>query len=608
MCGLYTEITRTNEFNISSIKVLKKKLDLISHRGPDNSGYWSDYKKIFLGHQRLSIVDNDKKSNQPFTSNDKRYKIIYNGEIYNYLELKSVLLKKGLKFRTKSDTEVVLNSFIYWKHRCLDFFDGMFSFIIWDNQEKKLFIARDKVGIKPLYYTTLYDKILFCSELKPILKNFSGLSINEESLIEYFTFQNYLDNKTIFKNIYLFPAGSYIYLNAKKKIPNDISPYIKRYWRYNLNKKIDIDEADALNFLNDRLKDSVKKQGQFRGELASYQSSGTDSSLINYYLKNNNFDNLHLVSIGFNNKDFSKNNNFFYPKSEVSDARNIATKLNFRFRSQNINHNHLKLSLPRISYILDEPRVGQSYPNYYAAKNANKFSKVVLSGTGADELFGGYTWRYIENKKKNTFEDFYKKYSKIYQKLISLKDYSECFNLADKNNKNYVEQNFKRNLLKHYNNNDSYLNTCLDFEFNTFLSSLLIVEDKLSMNFSLENRVPYLCNDLIKFSETLPNKFKIYNGKGKYILHKLLNKNNFYFDCFNKKQGFSAPDSYWFKKQLKPFLLENFCKNNAMVHNFISKKFIQKKLKLHFDNKKDSRLFIWSLLTFNSLLNRYFDK
>ena len=597
MCGI-AGIINFNNFKIKK-KNLKLMISKILHRGPDGENYWIN-NNIGFGHCRLAIIDKSSKASQPMKSSNERYILSYNGEVYNFKELKKILEKK-YKFTSSSDTEVVLYSLIEWGTDALSKFNGMFALSFFDRKKQELILARDRYGIKPLYIFKNHKIFSFASEQKSILvlPEFKK-EINLSSISEYFTFQNILSENTFFKNIQLFEAGCYLKYNLKNK-----KFLKKKYWEFNFkkNKKVN-NENEYLEELKRLHENAINIQLVSDVKIGSYLSGGIDSSSITHIAskKINNFD---TFNCGFEKKLISKKERNF---DETLKAEIISEHLKTKNHKFLIRPKHIEKSINKITYHLEEPRVGQSYPNYFASKLASKHVKVVLSGTGGDEMFGGYPWRYLTGLKINNFNDFIIKYYQLWQRIINDNDKKKFFSpvwseVKNQNNKDIFKNIFKGKS-KIINNDLDIINLSLHFEAKTFLKGLLLLDDKLGMSHSIENRVPFLDNNLVDFAMSCPANLKIknfHNNRGKYILRKMLKESLPKEIYTNRKQGFSGPDSSWFKNQNKKFVQKVLNEKNTMF-NFIDKNEVKKILRNHFNNKKNNRLVIWSLIYFNEWL------
>ena len=510
MCGIAGIL---GQYNTDTKKAdLKSMMAAISHRGPDGSGEYHD-DNIAMGHQRLSVIDLTSDSHQPMTSFEGRYVISYNGELYNYREIREELQYLGCKFKSNGDTEVILNAYIHWKEDALHRFNGMFAFSIWDKVEKKLFLARDRYGIKPLYFYASGNKIAFASEAKSILKaSFYSFGIDHSALLEYFTFQNIFTNKTFFKNISMLPSGSYMYVDGGQTI-------VKEYWDY-CYQGHDTDKYDENEYkieLQRLFDQAVSRQLVSDVPVGSYLSGGIDSGAITA-VASRNLPYMHSFTVGFDLHSASG--------MELSfDERERAEYMSYIFQTEHyemvLKSGDMQRSFPHLSWHVETPMVGQSYPNYYAAKLASKFNKVVLSGIGGDELFGGYPWRYYRAVVNNNFDDYVQKYFQFWQRLMSKNEQALLFSPIQNEIKDISPiEIFKSIFMKKDFNSlstpEEYINHSLYFEAKTFLHGLLTIEDKLSMAHSLETRVPFLDNDLVDFAMRCPVNLKL-NDLGEVI-------------------------------------------------------------------------------------------
>jgi asparagine synthase (glutamine-hydrolysing) len=416
MCGI-AGVFHLNGDPVSPA-VLQAMTDSISHRGPDGEGYFIDG-PLGLGHRRLAIIDLSPAGHQPMATEDGRFVIAYNGEVYNFRELRVELEALGHQFHSRTDSEVVLRAYAQWGEESLDRFNGMFAFAIWDKRRKELFLCRDRYGIKPLYYTLQNSTFVFGSEVKAILANpVYGSEMDLEGLIEYFTFQNFFTDRTLFKGVKLLPAGTFMKVSAS----GSSTPV--RYWDYNfVEPEQPVDENQYLEELDRLFRQAVNRQLVSDVDVGAYLSGGMDSGSITAiaarqlpYMKS--------FTCGFDLNSASG--------IELSyDERESAEYMSYLFKTEHyemvLKAGDMERVLPRLAWHLEEPRVGQCYPNFYAAQLASKFVKVVLSGGGGDELFGGYPWRYYRAVVNDDFETYIDKYYAFWQRLIPNKTINEVF-------------------------------------------------------------------------------------------------------------------------------------------------------------------------------------
>lgn len=625
MCGIVGLVNLNQE--PASAVLIRKMTDKIAHRGPDGEGQYVDG-PVGLGHRRLAIIDLSAAGRQPMQTRDGRYVISYNGEVYNFRELKTELESLGHQFRSRTDSEVVLNAFAQWGTECVHRLNGMFAFAILDRKEKKLFIARDRYGIKPLYYSLNAKAFVFASEAKAILEHPDiATTIDKEALLEYFTFQNFFTSRTLIESIKTFPAGHFAYIDLNKNV-SKIN--LSEFWDYSFEEpEQGASEEEYIEELDRLFLQAVNRQIVSDVDLGAYLSGGTDSGSITA-LAAKQLPYMKSFTVGFDLHSASGMELAF-------DERQKAEAMSYLFKTEHyemvLKSGDLERVLPRLGYHLEEPRVGQSYPNFYAAQLASKFVKVVLCGTGGDELFAGYPWRYYRAVVNEDFSNYIEKYYTYWQRLIPNRLIKEVFKpiwpeIKHVWTRDIFESVFKKHAEK-LNRPEDYINHSLYFESKTFLHGLLIVEDKLSMAHGLESRVPFLDNDLVDFAMKVPARFKLNNLEsvvrlnenqpgskarsyfektrdGKLLLRKVMSK---YVpeEVSNRiKQGFSAPDASWFRGDSIEFVKAVLGNSKNSIYNYMDFNSVSGLLKEHFDGEKNRRLFIWSLLNFDQSLRRFF--
>ena len=668
MCGITGIISLSGE-RIHSSK-LQAMSESIKHRGPDGVGYFvaqtgihhkrqqqyfqvftekkfvhelslvpaidDDYSQrylnqhhwdLFFGHRRLAILDLSAAGFQPISDLSKKVWVTYNGEIYNFKELRRELTALGYEFFSNSDSEVLVYAYKEWGIECVLKLNGMFAFALWDSQLNKVYLVRDRYGIKPLYYTrTKNNQIIFASEVKSILAyEAEGVALDYAGLVEYFTFQNFFTDKTLFNDIKLLSAGNYLEIDLK----TDSKLVQKQYWDFNFRESQEIkNEGDYLAELNFLFEQAVNRQLVSDVEVGSYLSGGIDSGAITAIAAKNLLY-MKTFTVGFDLNNASGLELCF-------DERDKSEQLSYRYKTEHyemiLKSGDMERCLPKFSWHLEEPRVGQSYPNYYAAKLASKFVKVVFSGTGGDELFGGYPWRYYRATNNDNFSNYVDKYYQFWQRLLPNNEIKQLFTpiwdkVSEVSTRDIFESVFKHHPDKLYRSQD-YINHSLYFEAKTFLHGLLVVEDKLSMAHSLETRVPLLDNDLVDFAQQLPISLKLKNlgegqrldenaignksshyyqktNDGKLILRKALQKYLPEEYTISSKQGFSAPDNSWFKGDSIDFVRRTIMHENCKLNRYLDLNLIFNKMNDHVSGKKNCRLLIWSLINLEFFLNQY---
>ena len=616
MCGI------TGIFNLNKIKVHKKLLksmaDVISHRGPDGQGFYIN-ENIGLAHKRLAILDTSEKGSQPMSSKSDKWIIIFNGCIYNFLELKNELKSKGHVFNSKSDTEVICEGLDEYGVEFFERLNGMFAIAAWNNETKELFLSRDRFGIKPLYYWFNGETICFASEIKAILEHPDyKIDVDLNALNEYFSFQNIFSYNTLFKGITMLPPANTVKINSS-------STYISHnsWWDYDFTKT---DKKMSFKKSKEETKNlfeqAVKRQMISDVPVGSYLSGGMDSGSITA-IASQKVDRLATFTCGFDmNEATGREVNF----DERKDAELMANHFKTEQYEQIINAGDLRWSLPKLVYHLEDLRVGMSYPNYYISRLASKFVKVCLQGTGGDELFGGYPWRYYKVFDSLNKNDFFDQYYDFWQRLVPDNEKKHLFTsdiikLIDIDEPRKVfERVFTFNNKLKYDTPEDHINNSLYFEIKTFLPGLFLVGDKLAMAHGLEERFPFMDNDLVDFAMKVPVKYKLGNlekemsridenieqkkkvyrefDDGKNILRKAMEDFIPNHIINRKKQGFSSPDESWYRGENAKYVRELLLSNDTVSTKYINKDYIIKILDEHINKKINHRLLIWSLINF----------
>ena len=607
MCGIAGIIN----FNRQPVAYhqIKAMTDNLAHRGPDGEGQYIDG-YIGLGHRRLAIIDLSPAGHQPMQTNEGRYTISYNGEVYNFKEIRIELEDLGYQFHSHTDTEVILKSYAQWQEKCVHKFNGMFAFAVWDKKDKKLFLARDRYGIKPLYYYKNDKHFIFASEVKGIAA--SGLyekSLDKEGLVEYLTFQNFFTHKTLFKDVHMLMPGHYSYVHQNGKFE------ISQYWDFIFSGDLKISEEEAVQETDRLFRQAVQRQLISDVPIHSYLSGGIDSGAITM-MASKFLPHMKTFTIGF---DLSSANGLELSFDERAKAEHISYLAKTEHYEMVLKAGDMERCMEKYVYHLEEPRVGQSYPNYYAAKLASKFGKVVLSGCGGDELFGGYPWRYFYADQSISFDAFIDAYYLKWQRLIPNAVLKDLLSPIWEEIKHVWTRDIFADIFKSIKKDQMTPNECLNaslyLEAKTFLHGLLVVEDKLSMAHSIETRVPFLDNDLVDFAMQVPMSLKLNNPSknvdendllskvyahknGKHLLRKTLST---YLDkqvTDNKKQGFSSPDASWFRGES----IEYVKKEISTISPIFNQKIVNSLFEEHASGEKNNRLVIWSLLYLNRIL------
>jgi asparagine synthase (glutamine-hydrolysing) len=613
MCGV-AGLIHLNGEPVSPI-ILKKMTDAIAHRGPDGEGQWIEG-NVGIGHRRLAIIDLSPAGHQPMITGDHRYVLSYNGEIYNYREIRTELEALGYWFRSQTDSEVVLNALAHWGPDALLKFNGMFGLALWDRKEQTLLLARDRYGIKPLYYAKQGQCFAFGSEQKAITAQPSFMrELNKKALLEYFTFQNIFTDQTLLEDIHLLPAGHFAKLSVASGIWRQ-----EQYWDYRFREPAHkVDKLECAEELNRLFKQAVNRQLVSDVELGAYLSGGMDSGSITA-IAAQSFPNLKTFTCGF---DLSSASGIELAFDERPKAEAMSAKFKTEHYQMVLKSGDMERCLPQVARHLEEPRVGQSYPNYYAAKLASKFVKVVLSGSGGDELFGGYPWRYYRAANSQNFEHYIDQYYQYWQRLVNNSELKQMFAPVANEVDGVWTRDIFRNVFATHNNvlecPEDYINHSLYFEAKTFLHGLFVVEDKLSMAHSLENRVPFMDNDLVDFAMQCPVGLKLNNlaevlkinendprdkpsiyfqktNDGKQILRDMMARYIPEDIIRAEKQGFSSPDASWFKGESIEFVRRTLLNGHARIYEVLDRQPIATLIEQHIKGEQNRRLLIWSLL------------
>lgn len=584
MCGI-TGIVNLNKKRVSP-DVIKDMTQAISHRGPDDEGIYIDG-NIALGQRRLAIIDLSSAGHQPMFNEDKSIALVFNGEIYNFESIKQMLEKRGHKFFSHSDTEVIIHAYEEYGEACVEKFNGMWAFAIYDQRKKKIFISRDRYGIKPLYYLFDHEKFIFASEIKALLR-YPGVKtkLDFEALNEYFTFQNLCSDLTLFVGIYLLPAAHNLFFdgqNLKKE----------RYWDANFTK-IEYSPEEWENKLVKTLKESISRHLIADVPVGVLLSGGMDSGTISYFASKKV---PHMVTFtgGF---DFTKAVETEAFLDERGEAEKIARLFSQEHYEDLLYPESPGLVIRDLIWHLEDLRLGMSYPQFYLAKLSSKFVKVALSGTGGDEILGGYPWRYdiIKNVKNPAqFDDLYYNY---WSRLV--KD-------------NQKDQFFSKNILKKIDlerpfqeyrklisaaDNFRPVDKAMYFEQKTFLHGFLIVEDKLFMAHSMEVRVPYTDLEMAKLLNSMPDKLKFNRRWGKYFFRKVMSKFLPKETVFKKKTGFTPPERTWYQQGRMNYIKDTILGKQALSRGYFQREYIEKIWQESISGRKDQRLLLWSLYSF----------
>lgn len=533
--------------------LIQKMCDILSHRGPDDHGtFLGD--DISLGHRRLSIIDLEG-GYQPIHNEDENIWMVYNGEIYNHLELREYLEKEGHKFYTSSDTEVIVHAYEEFGDRFVEKLDGIFAFALWDGERKRLVLARDRLGVKPLYYLEVDDKFLFASEIKSILEYEEVKRVlNFAVLPHFFTYRSTPSNETIFKDIKKIPPGHTLTLSNG-------TITINKYWDLNNHTVVEESEKNIIDGFKILFGEAVKKRLMSDVPLGAYLSGGVDSSSVVALASRFTETPLNTFAVGFGAST-----------DEFEFAQEVAECFETNHHELIVESSDISKILPKIVWHLDEPIADPAtIPTYLMSELTKKYVTVVLTGEGADELFAGYP-------KYKLFTPYLRVIPNSWKyKLFSYSPPSNVFNNKEKDNLMSDE------IYKHDKSNDKKINY-KNINLNTILTSdikywlpnyLLMKVDKMTMAHGLEARVPFLDHKLVEFSCKLPANLKIKGVTGKYIFRKamadILPKNI----ANRPKKGFPMPLNSWLSGDVKEFMMQTLS-DSVILKRYFNGDYINK--------------------------------
>ncbi len=632
MCGL-TGLYAFNEAGRFNLINLQQTIDMVAHRGPDAQGSFFD-ERVGLGHRRLAVIDTSERANQPIYDREKRYVLIYNGEIYNYRELRKMLERKyNNRFQTQSDTEVLLYAYIHLKEKCLEIVNGFFAFAIYDTKEQELFIARDRFGIKPLYYYRDEDKFLFASEMRSIIGFGIEKSISYNSLILYLQLNYIPAPYAILKNVYKLMPGHYIRIKGG-------NVELKNYYKLPDSGITSYEsKPDARKEIKQLLEDSVQKRLVSDVPLGVFLSGGVDSSLITAIASRFKED-LNTFSIGYTSDAYF---------DETKYARMVSDHFGTNHHVFKLSRNDLYEHVGDILEHLDEPFADSSaIPVYILSKYTKKYVTVALSGDGADEVFSGYNkhlaflrsrhnslkniliknlrlvWSLLPQSRNNKLFDTFRQLNRYSnglnkngsdrywlwatfmnitnaQKLIS----SDNFRYIDLDKLYFYQREITSGIPDQFSMND-----ILSADMQLVLpNDMLYKVDLMSMASGLEVRVPFLDHRLVEKALRLPESYLINNQKQKILLRELLSEYIPGKLAQRPKHGFEVPLLKWFRNELKGTIKEDLLNPAYILEQkiFDPKKIHQLTSKLFSSNPGDTHAHIWALIVFQYWWNKYFN-
>lgn len=626
MCGI-TGIFNFQRKNAIDKSLLKKMTDILVHRGPDSSDYyWDSY--CGLGHRRLSIIDLSSKAKQPMCNENKSIWIVFNGEIYNFSGLKKELESKHHSFKSDSDTEVIIHGYEEYGESIVEKLRGMFAFAIWDSDKKQLFLARDRVGKKPLFYYADEERFVFASELKAIIQDPTILrEINLESVSHYLSYCYIPAPLSIFKDIFKLLPGHYMVVNNQGEIK------ITKYWDLIFNPSNCSEEYCTERILHE-LDEATKMRMISDVPLGAFLSGGVDSSAVVALMAKHSTEPIKTFSIGFEESSFD----------ETKYARMIAEKFGTDHKEFIVKPDAIKI-LPELVWYYNEPFADSSaLPSYYVANITKKYVTVALNGDGGDESFAGYD-RYAVNRAMNYYqwipkimrypfeqvllqlpepamqknwidkmkrfiniascspEDQYIRLMMTFQNEAKSELCTDKLNNLNVNSMNILKKEFIRSAQLDFQNKLLYV------DVKRYLpDDLLVKMDIAAMANSLEARSPFLDHKLMEFAATIPPQFKLNGFEKKYILKKALLPILPKEILYRKKQGFGVPIGDWFRNDLYSYASDILLDQRAISRGYFRTDKIKNILSSHMSRKKNHAGRIWNLLWLELWHRAYLDE
>lgn len=620
MCGIVGKIDKNGPH--MEVDILRM-LDTIENRGPDGKGFWiSENHRIALGHRRLSILDLSSKGNQPMT--DGRCIIVHNGEIYNYIEIRAQLIRWGYQFESQTDTEVILAAYDKWGEACLEHFNGMFAFAVWDKFKQTLFLARDRLGIKPLYYCMSDNGIFyFASEIKSILADMEkSPEFDPIRLDDYMSFGYVPGEQTLFKGINRLLPGHYL------RIDTDLRIIDQEYWNLQFSVTEDRGCAYYLEKSRELLNDSIDLRLRSDVPLGIFLSGGIDSSAVVGLLAPRVTKQLKTFSVAY---DMGKGFN------ETPYARQIARTFNTDHHEFFMSQAQFRDFVPEFVRYMDEPVTESAAISlYYISKMAQKHVTVVLSGEGSDEIFAGYdfyrymaivdTWHKLVgtrisrrmagllphgSKIRKYMElgamPLEKRYKGIstYEEGVKDKLYTSDFREIVSSNRQKEHRNFAEALFLKTRGQPA-LNRMLYFDTKTWLvDDLLIKADRMSMAASIELRVPFLDHRIVEFAAAMPPKYKIHKGDNKYLLKQMMKPVLPDAIINRKKMGFPTPLKQMFETGLADDARDLLTGHSCRLKNFFKQQTMNQLIQEHVSQKRDHHRILWQLVVLETWMQTW---
>lgn len=604
MCGIAGLLRRDG--GAVDEALLRSMCSALAHRGPDAEGVWAEG-AVGLAHRRLAIIDLSDRAAQPMTTPDGRYVIVYNGEVYNFPELRARLEGLGCDFFSRSDTEVVLQAYAHWGPQCIEMFNGIFALAVWDRSERELFLARDRYGVKPLYYYDGREGFVFASEVKAILQAAPLCArLDPLAAAEYLAFQNIFSDRTLFDGVRLLPPAHTMTVG-----PQGVRS--RRYWDFSFGGDgRERSESQWREGLREAFEAAVERQLISDVPVGCYLSGGMDSGSITAVTARR-IPRVMTFTGGFDLTSVSGLEAMF---DERDKAEHMASELGTCHYEMVMHSGDMAWVLPSLVWHLEDLRVGMCWQNYYIAHLASKFVKVVLAGAGGDELFGGYPWRYARVASARSDDEFEDACYDYWQRLVREEDYEKAYtpSMLDAAREAAPRSRLREVLSgcrarrKNEAQVEYNVNRALYFEARTFLHGLFIVEDKLSMAHGMEARVPFLDNDLVDFATRIPASLKLQGlgsedfgrpgmtSEGKWILRRAMSGLIPEPVLHNEKHGFSPPDGTWYRGPTMGYIRQVLLDDRALGRGIFRPEYVRRVIDEHTCGAVNHRLLIWSML------------
>lgn len=577
---------------------------------------------LALGHRRLAILDLSPYGHEPMSNSDRRLWLTYNGEIYNYKELRDELLGRGHVFRSRTDAEVLLHAWEEAGEAALPRLNGMFAFALFDRASGTLTLARDRFGVKPLYYAQTPDFLVFASETKAVLA--SGLvepRLNPAAVVEYMTFQNLYGEETLFSGVRLLPQGCSLQIQVGRE--GRPGP-ARRYAELFPSALVEEHESDTCaERVAGLFKQAIERQLDADVPVGSYLSGGMDSGSI-VAVAGRRIPRLLTFTGGF---DMTNVDGIEQGFDERKQAERLAHLLQTEHYDVVLHAGDMPAAMERLSWHLDDPRCGMCHQGWYAAKLASRFVKVCLAGGGGDELFGGYPWRYRLFLDSRDEADFDGRAFRYWHRLLPPENLPRLFSAELQPLTGRARDSFASMLRgapasdERLDRPGNMLRRAFFIDYTTFLHGLLVVEDRLSSAFGMETRVPFLDNDLAAYALGLRPGLKVdmagtlqkrdaahmETAEGKQVLRKAMERFLPAEYTRQKKQGFSPPDANWYRGPSMDYIKEILLDPRTRGRPWFDQAFVGKALEEHFSGRDNHRLLIWSLLSVEWLQRHFVD-